>query len=68
MDAIKVDLEGQVVTITKEKYIKAKTKDLKNFGYANLTEKDVADQLEKVINKETLSVIGMFIEKDIVQE
>ena len=66
MDAIKVDLEGQVVTITKEKYIKAKTKDLREFGYVNLTEEGVAQQLEKVLNKETLSVIGMFIEKDIV--
>lgn len=68
MDTVKVNLEGRVTTVSKEKYIKAKTKDLKDFGYTNLTEKDVTDQLEKVLNKENLSVIGMFIEKDIVQK
>lgn len=66
-DKIKVDLDGKILTVTKEQYIKAKTKDLREFGYVNLTEEDVSNQVENVINGEELNVIGMFIEKDIVK-
>lgn len=67
-EKIKLDLDGRIVSVTKEQYIKAKTKDLKNFGYESLTEKEVGDQLSKVLaSDKNLSIIGMFIEKDIVK-
>ena len=49
----------------KEDYIKAKTKDLIDFGYSDLTEETVAEQLEKALKGESLDVIGMFIKSDL---
>lgn len=51
--------------VEKSDYIKAKTNDLKEFGYESITESCVSEQLEKVIKGEKLSVIGMFIKDDI---
>ena len=66
-DEIKINLEGKILYVKKNAYVKVKTKDLREFGYTSLTEEDVSNQLEKVINGEDLSVIGMFIEKDIIK-
>ena len=52
--------------VLKSNYIKMKTLDLISFGYSTLIEKDVAEQVEKIINNETdLSVIGMFCKDDL---
>lgn len=51
--------------VFKKDYITAKTKDLKSFGYKGLTEKEVAKQLENILNKKKLSVIGILMENDI---
>jgi hypothetical protein len=61
-DYIHLKNEG---TYLKIKYISAKTKELQEFGYTDLTEKTVAEQLEKMLKKEKLNVIGMLIEKDL---
>lgn len=54
------------VTVLKSRYIELKTKDLIEFGYTNLTESDVAEQVEKILKQETdLSVIGEFCKDDI---
>lgn len=66
-DLIKIDLNGRTVRVEKERYIAAKTKDLREFGYEGLGTEEVADQLEKVLAGEELNVIGMFIEKDIIK-
>ncbi len=51
--------------VLKSNYIKLKTKALKEFGYTNLTENEVAEQVEKILKKEDdLSVIGMFCKDD----
>jgi hypothetical protein len=56
--------DGRVVS--KKDYIKAKTLDLIEFGYSGLTEKEVEEQLNKVLKrKEHLSIVGMMIEDDI---
>lgn len=58
--------DGRVVS--KKDYITAKTKSLQEFGYTNLTEKEVSIQLDKILKGEELSVIGMFMEDDIDNE
>ena len=63
MDTIKLS-EGKG-EVSKQRYINAKLKVLREFGYTDLEEKTVSEQLEKVINGEELNVIGMFIEDDI---
>lgn len=63
---IKIDLDGRKVVVDKYVYITAKTKDLIEFGYSNLTSNQVSDQLERVLNNQDLDAIGMFIQKDII--
>ena len=47
-------------------YVSRKTKDLRQFGYNDLTEEHVKDQLEKVLSNESeLTIIGKFIQDDI---
>lgn len=54
------------MNVLKSNYIKLKTKDLIDFGYLNLTEQEVAEQVEKILNNDSnLTVIGAFCEGDI---
>lgn len=55
--------DGRIVG--KKDYIKAKTKDLKEFGYYELTENEVSCQVDKILKGGNLSVIGKFMEDDI---
>ena len=49
----------------KEKYIRLKTKDLIEFGYTDLTEQEVEEELNKVLSGiEELTIIGEFIEDE----
>lgn len=57
------DREGLINT---QAYVKAKTRDLQKFGYSDLTEDTVRDQVIAILNGEKLTVIGMFMEGDIV--
>jgi hypothetical protein len=51
--------------VLKSNYIKLKTKDLIEYGYTNLTEDEVAEQVEKILNKDSdLSIIGAFCKGD----
>ena len=61
---IQIELEGEEVVVAKKDYVAAKTKDLKEFGYNNLTEQEVEVQLDKIMSGEKTDVIGGFIERD----
>lgn len=56
---------GEPTKVETSKYVKRKCGDLKNFGYANLTEETVSEQLQYILEDKPLSVIGMLMEKDI---
>jgi hypothetical protein len=57
------------MSILKSNYVKLKTKDLIDFGYTSLSEKEVEDQVEKILAGDTdLSVIGMFCIEDLITE
>lgn len=62
METLKLS-DGRVVN--KEDYITAKTKDLREFGYYDVKESEVSNQLEKIQKGEKLSVIGIFMEDEI---
>jgi hypothetical protein len=54
------------MSVLKSNYVKLKTKDLIEFGYANLTEQEVSEQVDKIIKGDKdLSVIGMFCKDDL---
>lgn len=64
-EKVYINLEGRKLSVPKSAYIKAKTGDLKAFGYTTLTEEQVAKSLEKAISGEADEVIAMFIESDL---
>jgi len=51
--------------VSKADYIKAKTGDLKNYGYVSLKESELREQVDKILAGEELNIIGMFCEGDI---
>lgn len=68
LSGIQVTIEGVAKTLSKKDYIKMKHEGLIKFGYDNLTEKEVEEQLEAVLEGKEfgkgLDNIGMFIQKD----
>lgn len=70
MDTIKINhpKHDEPVEVNKDAYITAKWKDLREFGYTNLTRDEVASQVDKILNGEELNVIGKFMKSDIVLE
>ena len=63
-----IDVEGRHKLVLTSDYIKAKTAQLKEFGYSDLTEQTVEGQLKLILSGKPLNVIGKFIEDDIVKE
>jgi hypothetical protein len=54
------------ITIASTEYVKLKTKQLREFGYTDLTEDTVATELAKVLDSgEGLTVIGYFINDEV---
>lgn len=60
-----IDRDGRSATVDKAAYITAKTKQLREFGYPELTEDEVAKELEGLLaGKQWTTVIGGFVESD----
>ena len=67
MEEITIQVNDTVKVFYRSEYVTAKTKDLQEFGYPNLTEQEVDRQLQKILNGETdLSIIGRFMVDEIV--
>lgn len=67
-EELHVNLNGKEGYVTTNQYVVARTKDLREFGYNTLTQKEVEDQVLKILNGEKLNVIGMFMENEIIKE
>ena len=66
-----IEFESNESTIraTIQQYVEAKTKDLQEFGYPDLTQEHVRTQLEYVLtSRRPIDIIGSFIEADNVKE
>jgi hypothetical protein len=63
---IEIIHDGETKAGLLKDYVTAKTKDLKEWGYGSITEEEVLNQVNKVLKSEKLSVIGLFIQKDII--
>lgn len=68
MDTIKIRVEGTRKLVSKSAYVKAKTRQLREFGYETLTEDEVTRQLDVILSGGEPNVIGMFIEGDLDRE
>jgi hypothetical protein len=71
MDTIKIKRDDGIVTVAKSDYIVAKTKQLIEFGYKDLEQSHVEEQVNLVLAgkanmNEGLTVIGEMITDDIV--
>ena len=65
-DTIMLNISGGR-RVFKSDYVRLKTKDLREFGYASITEKEVEDQVDKLLNGSGgLTVIGLFCKDDII--
>jgi hypothetical protein len=65
MEKLKLNLDGKKMTVNRKDYVRLKTKDLKGFGYNNLTEQEVDDAVTKALEGKAEDVISMFVESDL---
>lgn len=65
-ETITIEIDDKTKRVSTNDYVKAKTRQLQEFGYPTLNEAEVRSQLEKLIAGETLSVIGMFMQGEVV--
>lgn len=67
---ISVQIGDRTGKVNRADYVRAKTKDLREFGYAGLTEKDVDEQIDAILAGKKLgqglTVIGKFMEDEII--
>ncbi len=66
MSRILIDVEGSMANVPRKAYVTAKTKQLRAFGYPDLTEKSVDDQITAILEGKELDVIGMFMEREVI--
>lgn len=67
MKYVKVKIDGRpAVEVPSSAYVRAKTKQLIEFGYPTLTETDVSEQLEALLAGKKLTVVGKFMEDEVV--
>lgn len=65
-DTIIIKVDDKTKTVDTDAYIKAKTKQMQEFGFQTVTEETISKQLENVLTGKELDIIGMFIESDII--
>lgn len=67
---MKFKIDGKSVECDRAAYVKAKTKQLREFGYPSLTEREVNEQIDCLIAGKTLgnglTVIGKFMEEEVI--
>lgn len=63
---LKVNLNGKTVTVSRSAYVKAKTAQLREFGYSDLSESAVSEQIDKILAGQKLDVIGMFMQGEVI--
>lgn len=75
---LKVSIEDEhcvkhEMTVTRSSYVKSKTKQLRDFGYSDLTNQEVEEQIDAVLQKKPfgkdgLTIIGMMMEKEVLSQ
>ena len=68
---MKFNIDGKIMDVPRAAYVKAKTKQLREFGYPSLSESEVDAQIDALIQGKQLSdgltVIGKFMEREILK-
>lgn len=63
MRTITIKNDGKQKTVAFDDCVKVMTKMLRDFGYDSLTEETVEHQIEAILQKKKLSVIGIMIQE-----
>jgi len=63
-----ITVNGTNVTVDRTKYAEVKLKQLREFGYNDLTMQEVESEIDMVLNKKELTVIGIFMQDEIVEQ
>ncbi len=71
MTTLKVKLEWRgEIEVTRSAYVTAKTKQMREFGYSHVTEKETDEQIDAVLAKKKfgkgLTIIGKFMEGEVI--
>ena len=68
-ETIRIWRDETIVPVSTADYIRARTKDLIEFGYGELTEADLAEQVGLYLAHEDseLTVIGMFLDGEVIR-
>lgn len=64
---IRVNIGGTKGEAPREKYVAAKTRQLREFGYTDLTEKTVDEELSALLAGKPLTIIGKFMEGEVLK-
>jgi len=64
-DILQIEIDGKTINISRSRYAAVKLKDLRAFGYSNLTLEEVQSEIDAVIADGKLTVIGMFMQNEI---
>lgn len=62
---ISVEIDGKNLSVDRARYALAKLKQLREFGYEDLTLETVQSEISAVIAGDKLTVIGMFMKDEI---
>lgn len=63
---IEIEVEGHTRRVLTADYVKAKTKQLRQFGYGSLAEASVMSELGNLLAGKKLGVIGQFMQGEVV--
>lgn len=64
--AIFISVDGRPKKrVSRADYVRAKTRQLREFGYSNLTEDEVNTQITAILDGKLLDVIGMFMKDEV---
>lgn len=64
---LRVNIDGTKGEVPREKYVAAKTAQLREFGYSDLSEKTVDEELSALLAGKPLTIIGKFMEGEVVK-
>lgn len=68
---MKINIDGKKMDVERAAYVKAKTKQLREFGYSDLKESHVDEQITALLSGKEfgdgLTVIGVFMKDEIVK-
>jgi hypothetical protein len=70
-DTLTISHDGKTKTVSRSVYAKAKLKQLREFGYTSLTLSEIENQISAILEGvefgDGLTVIGMFMEDEIIK-